>query len=262
MAPSGPGSPTAPRLDRDLFVRPIAHRGLHHAATGITENSHAAFAAARDAGYGIECDLRPIAGGLPVVFHDETLDRLTGATGTLADQSADDLARLRLVCGGPVPTFAGLLEQIGGAVPLLVEVKSEWTPPDEPFLTAIAGLASAYLGPLALMSFDPAVVARLATLAPTVPRGLVSGSYRAASGDDWWHDRLPPARAASLRDLADLDAVGGAFCAYEVGALPAAATERVRRDGRPVFTWTVRNAAERTRADRHADAMIFEGFRP
>jgi glycerophosphoryl diester phosphodiesterase len=30
----------------------------------------------------------------------------------------------------------------------------------------------------------------------------------------------------------------------------------------PLLTWTVRTAGDRARAARHADQMIFEGFRP
>ena len=67
-------------LDRAAFLRPIAHRGWHNNEAGRTENSRPAFAAAIGQGYGIECDLRPAKDGLPVVFHDETLDRITETT--------------------------------------------------------------------------------------------------------------------------------------------------------------------------------------
>ena len=48
-------------LDRNAFLRPIAHRGLHDAAKGVIENTAAAFEAAIAKGYGIECDVRPAA---------------------------------------------------------------------------------------------------------------------------------------------------------------------------------------------------------
>ena len=68
-------------LDRKTFLRPIAHRGLHSAKRGIIENTEPAFAEAIAKGYGIECDLRPATGGLPIVFHDETLNRLVEGRG-------------------------------------------------------------------------------------------------------------------------------------------------------------------------------------
>ena len=62
-----------------LVARPIAHRGLHDAAKGIIENSLAAARAAIAGNYAIECDAQLSADGEAVVFHDDTLDRLTEA---------------------------------------------------------------------------------------------------------------------------------------------------------------------------------------
>ena len=62
----------------DSFLRlPITHRALHHRAAGRIENSPQAIRAAVAAGYGIEVDLQLSADGVPMVFHDEVLDRLT-----------------------------------------------------------------------------------------------------------------------------------------------------------------------------------------
>jgi glycerophosphoryl diester phosphodiesterase len=52
------------------------------------------------------------------------------------------------------------------------------------------------------------------------------------------------------------------FVAYRVDDLPAPATRVARLLGLPVLTWTVRSEAQRERASRWADQMIFEGFRP
>ena len=60
-----------------LTARPIAHRGLHSHSRGIVENSISATKAAAEAGYAIECDVRPTLDGEVVVFHDYTLERLT-----------------------------------------------------------------------------------------------------------------------------------------------------------------------------------------
>jgi glycerophosphoryl diester phosphodiesterase len=72
--------PTNARLDW-LTARPIAHRGLHDKQRGCEENSLAAFATAATQGFAIECDLQLSADGEAMVFHDETLDRLTDQTG-------------------------------------------------------------------------------------------------------------------------------------------------------------------------------------
>ena len=251
-------------LDRGAFVRPIAHRGLHDASAGVIENTGSAFAAAIAAGYGIECDLQPAAGGLPVVFHDVTLDRLVDASGPVSRLGVSDLARLRYRdAGESILTFADLLDLVDGSVPLLVEVKSEWRPAEPRFLAEIARLAATYRGPVALMSFDPAVMTALRQLAPAVPRGIVSGRYRNDDAEGWWGDVLSPERQERLTHLLESGPAAPDFYAYHVAALPTPVTRFVREVlGLPLLAWTVRSSEERARAAQWADAPIFEGLRP
>lgn len=249
-------------FDRAAFSRPFAHRGLHDSAKGIIENTRSAFVAALEKGYGIECDLQPASGGLPIVFHDETMDRLLEADGPTSELLPTDLAWVPYK-GRPderVMTYAALLDLVDGRVPLLVEIKSEWDPPNRTFLAEIARLSSNYRGPIALMSFDPAVITMIKQLAPSVPRGIVSGSYR---GDGWWADRLDDQRRFRLANLLESDAAEPQFYAYEVAALPTRMTSFARDVQRlPLFTWTVRSDADRKIAKNYADAPIFEGFEP
>ncbi|MGW8206472.1 MAG: glycerophosphodiester phosphodiesterase family protein [Hyphomicrobiaceae bacterium] len=248
------------------FLRPIAHRGLHGApGGGAIENTMSAFRAARDKGYAIECDIRPARNGLPVVFHDAELDRLVAGTGHLADVGGADLPRLgfKNAPAECIPTFADLLALAANKVPLLVEVKSEWQPPDQTFLAEVARLANAHHGPIALMSFDPAVMTVLKDLAPGVPRGIVSGNYLAiaADGEQWWERVLTRQRAERLTDLLESGPADPSFYAYDVKSLPTPVTRYVREVQRlPVFAWTVRNDAELATARLHADVPIFEGF--
>src|SRR5436305_635160 len=79
-----------------LTARPIAHRGFHDLSRGRPENSLAAAEAAVKAGYAIECDLHPAADGVPIVFHDDDLPRLTGVEGCVRDRTAAEVATLRL----------------------------------------------------------------------------------------------------------------------------------------------------------------------
>ncbi len=84
----------APPLPSSLLVRPIAHRGLHDRARGVIENSRAAAEAAIAAGYGIELDVQLSADGEAMVFHDETLTRLTAGSGLIRDHAAEVLTQL------------------------------------------------------------------------------------------------------------------------------------------------------------------------
>ena len=198
---------------------------------------------------------------MPIVFHDETLNRLVAGRGPVAGLTAADLKRLRYRNSDThVLTFTELLDLVDGRVPLLVEIKSEWDAPDTAFLKKISKLASAYKGTIALMSFDPDVMTVVRELAPDVMRGIVSGSY---VGSGWWNRKISRARGARLRDLLESGPVAPDFFAYQIGALPAPVTEFTRTVlGLPLFTWTVRTAKDRQTAAKYADAMIFEGFEP
>ncbi len=247
--------------DRAAFMRPIAHRGLHDAARGVIENTPAAFEAAMARGYGIECDVRPAAGGTPMAFHDANLERLVEAEGPLAGYDVAALQRLRYRgAEGSIPTLEDLLHLVAGRAPLLIEIKSEWDAPDPEFLAAIAKAAGGYGGPLALMSFDPAVMAAMRALAPGVPRGIVSGYF---AGDCWWRDKLTPERAYSLTHLLESGPAAPDFYAYDVAALPTPVTRFTREVlGLPLFDWTVRTGEQREVSARWADAPIFQSYFP
>ena len=77
-----------------LTARPIAHRGLHDAPSGVIENTPSAFRAAIAAGYGIECDLQISADGEAMVHHDDALGRLTDGAGRLDTMTAEALQRI------------------------------------------------------------------------------------------------------------------------------------------------------------------------
>src|SRR5215470_19784881 len=74
-----------------LTARPVAHRGLHDAASGIIENTASAFRAAIDAGFAIETDLQISSDGEAVVHHDFALGRLTLGSRQLAAMTAAGL---------------------------------------------------------------------------------------------------------------------------------------------------------------------------
>lgn len=243
------------------FLRPIAHRGLHGWAGGPAENTAPAFEAALAASYGIECDVRPVADGTPIIFHDETLERLIGGTERVCQVEADRICALRLRnTDTKVMTFAGVLALVAGRVPILAEIKSAWRLPERAFLERLAVAAASYPGPLAFMSFDPVLLAALKDLVPGIPRGLVSG---ALDRDTAWIARLGAARACRLTHLLEWREASPAFVAYEASALPTPVTRFVREGlGLPLFAWTVRSPDEWEAVRPWADALIFEGWRP
>lgn len=246
-------------LDRAAFVRPIAHRGWHDKAKGRLENTAAAFRAAIERGYGIECDLQAAADGTPMVFHDATLDRLVNASGPIAAYSPRSLARLRYKhVDERVLSFAQFLDLVAGRAPALVEVKRNGRLHPR-FLETVAGLAAAYKGPVALMSFDRATVAALGELAPGIARGSIIGSRQLLSS--LWAGRGRRRESPQASRLFASAPHGVGFYAVEIKLVAVARTWMSRRaQNLPLFTWTVRTPRQRVRAARWADAAIFEGY--
>lgn len=241
---------------RFLTERPVAHRGFHDIAAGRVENTLSAAAAAVDRGFAIECDLQLTADGEAVVFHDDTLDRLTDSTGPVRDRSLAEIRAARLSgTDDRIPTLADLLAEIAGSVPLLIELKPQ--PGGDALERRTATILEGYSGPIAVMSFDPRSVRAMRSLAPHLPRGMVADRF-----DDAESESLSPLRRLALRHLAWAPMVRPDFIAYGVRALPANAPLLLRHLGLPLLTWTVRTPAERATAARYADQIIFEDFDP
>jgi glycerophosphoryl diester phosphodiesterase len=88
----------------------MAHRGF--SAEGL-ENSMAAFRAGVDLGFRyLETDVHTTADGVLLLFHDETLDRVTDGRGRVAELPAADVAKARINGREPIPTFDELVTQL------------------------------------------------------------------------------------------------------------------------------------------------------
>jgi glycerophosphoryl diester phosphodiesterase len=242
-----------------LIARPVAHRGLHDAAGGIIENTPSAFTAAIAGSYAIECDIQISADGEAMVFHDQALERLTEGTGRLDAMSAADLKRINFrATGDHMITLGELTDLVADRAVLLIEIKSRFDG-DLRLVKRAADVLAAYRGRAALMSFDPAPIAALRTLAPQLPRGIVAERR-------YIHPTWSPLPARTKRALAYFQHALQSrpqFIAYSVNDLASAIPRLARHVLRlPLLTWTVRSAVDRERASRYADQMIFEGFRP
>ena len=88
-----------------------AHRGLH--GKGIPENSLAAFSLACKRGFGIELDVQLSRDGTVMVFHDYTLQRMTGCGQKLAQLTTAQLQELPLAGSDQtIPTLRQVLELV------------------------------------------------------------------------------------------------------------------------------------------------------
>lgn len=239
--------PWTPVRDRISFLggTAYAHRGLH-GEDGRPENSMPAFAAALDAGHGIECDVRLSADGVPFVFHDALLDRLTGETGPVSGRTAEVIDGIHLVGDGPVPRLSALLDLVAARAPLLIELKIDYRRELRPACEAVRHALALYRGPIAVMSFHPGVARWFRVHAPDIVRGLVVTEE---------NRRGPVGRLA--RHLA-IWAASPDFLAYDIRDLPSPFVRAERRKGLPVLSWTVRSDREWRTVEAEADAAIFE----
>ena len=250
---------TRPPLPQAFLHAPIAHRALHDLTQGRPENSREAIEAAVAAGFGIEIDLQPSSDGVAMVFHDNTLDRLTGETGPIKARTAAALAAIPLT-GGPsgIPTFAEVLEIVAGRVPLLVEIKDQDGQMGDnigALEAAAAETAKDYDGPLAFMSFNPHSAARMAALAPDTPRGLITAAY---DPKDW--RMLSAETCAHLAMIPDMDPAEASFISHHAPDLGRARVREIAAQGWPVLCWTIRSAEAEAEARQLADNVTFEGY--
>ncbi|MCI4678390.1 glycerophosphodiester phosphodiesterase [Rhodoblastus acidophilus] len=240
-----------------LVARPIAHRGLHDRGRGIIENSLSAARAAAGRGYAIECDVRLSRDGSVFVFHDDLLDRLTEASGPFARHDSHELARIALRGGDEaIPSLAKFLATVAGAVPLILELKSDFSG-DLALAGAVAAALADYGGLVALKSFDPALIAALRARAAPWPLGIVAQSdYDGAE-----FVGLPSAQWEELTRFTHAAATRPDFLSWRATDLPAPVVEFARAVAAiPVMTWTIRSPHQADAARKHADQIIFEGF--
>ena len=100
----------------------LAHRGL---TTNAPENSVRAFKAALVSGFdGVELDIRTLKSGQVIVFHDETLLRLTGDQRSVYDLDFDELRQLKLPDGSSIPTLEEAFAVLGQSL-INIELKDQ-----------------------------------------------------------------------------------------------------------------------------------------
>ena len=199
----------------------LAHRGDWRRAP---ENTVPALLAALDVPGcdGLEFDVRLSSDGVPVLLHDETLERVQGRPGrvdTIAARVLEDLG---------VPSLADVLAAIPHRAFLDVELKDRHG-------RAVVEVLAAGRGPglvhAVVSSFNIETLERVAGLVPTWPRWLNA------------HD-LEPATIATAVEL------GCRAISVQWRAVDARSVARARVAGLDVAAWTIRRRPTATRLER------------
>jgi glycerophosphoryl diester phosphodiesterase len=155
-------------------------------------------------------------------------------------------------------TLPDLCALVAGRATLVIELKSRFDG-DRRLAERAATVLTTYPGPAALMSFDPTLIEALRKRAPDLPRGIVAERHYAQ--DEW--GPLPRRDKRSMAHLLHIPYTRPHFIAYAISDLPTVATTIARDILRmPLLTWTVRSENDRRQAQRYADQIIFEDWRP
>ncbi len=152
----------------------VAHRGY---AEEFPENTLAAFSGAADSADWIEFDVRRCGSDDLVVFHDETLERVTDDERTVGCTPWEDLRDLDVLDSGEgIPRLEDALGAIPPAVGIQIELKELGIASD--VLDAVEG----HDNPAILISFSPLALQEAREADPAAPLGYVlhDGVY----GDD------------------------------------------------------------------------------
>ena len=243
--------PRLPRRKIDhLAGYDYAHRGLWK--DELPENSLPAFKNAVDNGFGIELDVHVTADDQLVVFHDDTLDRMCGVSGKVADKTLAELRQLRLKgTNCLIPTFDEFLDVVGGKVPLIIEIKSNKR--NDLLCSLLWERLQRYDGPYCMESFDPRAVQWFRKNAPQVIRGQLA----------YGRGRKKVTLINVLLGTLIQNVLGRPdFIAYEAATdnNPAMWVQRLLRPW--LVCWTIHSQADMDRQRSRYDLQIFDGFVP
>jgi len=196
----------------------------HRGAAGYSpENSLPSFRKALSMHVdGVEFDVRITKDEVPVVIHDETLDRTTSVSGSVADFSSMELRRLLAAQAERVPTLFDVIREVRTVTRINVELKEiQACEPTFRLLERCVDDAIIENHQILLTSFEHAAVERFRALSDHYAVGLLT---KGTPADAYWElaNRL---RAASAN--IDLASVNSDF------------VHRAHRQGLAVMVYTV-----------------------
>jgi glycerophosphoryl diester phosphodiesterase len=215
--------------DRGELPVTIAHRGY---SSILPENTLLSSVGAMNSGAEyFEIDVHTTADGVPIVLHDQTVDRTTNGSGDVATLSSSYLDTLDAgswkdapFVAEPLPTFSEVLELMTtNPGTLMLEIKGPETRAEVQRMIDLIR-AAGMTRRVVIESFDLAAVGYARDYAPEIPRGVLRGAV----------DADPVAVARS---------VGATSYNPSAGGLTAAVVDRLHQAGIAVMPYTVNSAS-------------------
>lgn len=149
----------------------VAHRGIHN-NIDIPENSISSFKEALKLNIAIELDVQLTKDNELVVFHDDSLKRMTGINNSVEDLSLQQIKKLNLLeTTEKIPTLNEVLDLIDGKVLIDIEIKN--TKRIKEITKKLISTLNTYNGEFIIKSFNPTIIMRLRKLNNTYTYGLL-----------------------------------------------------------------------------------------
>ena len=236
-----------------VYERPIAHRGLHNSE--VPENSMEAFALAIENNYAIELDVHLSKDKVPVVFHDEDLERMTGSRGNISQYVLKSLKKLNLKdTENDIPTLQEVLDLVAGKVPLIIEIKGHEN--DGEIEARVMSLLEHYQGDYTIQSFNPLSLRWVREKYPNTVLGLLVTN-------DFSDTKLGIMKKIMLQYMTFTPVIRPDYIGldYETFNIAQYYLIKMLTFGKIVF-WTISSEEMYEECKEFADNIIFEGFRP
>ena len=232
-----------------------AHRGLYEKDQSVPENSLEAFKRAAAYGCGVELDVQLSKDGAVVVFHDDTVDRMTTGKGRVDSFTLSELQAMPLMgTAHRMPLFTDVMAVLDGVSPTIVELKS--TPNYKELCEKTLAILRTCKGPYCVESFDPRIVRWFYLHAPDIVRGQLTEAY-----SYWRKAGLPLWRCLMMHTLCINFLTHPQFIAFGRGHRPLCMLLG-RRLGTMTVFWTERPDSDHELLAKRYDCRIFEHYRP
>ena len=230
----------------------IAHRGFHDNNSNAPENSLAAFKLAIENGYAMEMDVQMSSDGVLVVFHDDTLTRVCGVEGKIAQTPIEELKKLHLYNSNEqIPTMEEFLNLVDGKEPILIEVKDHENIGE--LEQKLTDMLHNYKGEFIIESFNPFIIKWFYQNAPEFVRGQLSTNFKG--------EKMAWYKKVLLRHMVFNKSNHSEFIAYDVKDIKRPQIKRIKKK-MPVLMWTVRKPEQIDEYREYFDNIIFQDFKP
>lgn len=226
---------------------PIAHRGFFD-NDKVAENSKSAIKKATDANYSVMVDVSFSNDHQPIVFHDESLSRMTNTSAYLSTLNAEELKKTKLLNSeDTILTVADVLSIVDKKVPIIFSIAGE-TPLSH--ARALYDAIKDYTGEVAVACANPYTLEWFKLNAPRVKRGQSASSFK--------HEKPTYAKKGKLKHLKLNNISEPNFVVYNIDDAKPWYFKKLKKDNIPLVLGVVKTKKHRTKARDYKANVIVE----